>query len=74
MPELSLSSPPLQRQVHWGMLLESCWCLWTGFELAPRGQDPAMATMEDEALSVSANDPRQRREVEAYNMAVRRGS
>ena len=54
---------------HWGVVLESCWCLWTGFDMAPRGQD---AAMEDAALSVGADDPRQRREVEAYNLAVRR--
>ena len=56
---------------HWGVVLESCWCLWTGFEMAPKGQD---LDMEDAALSVSADDARQRREIEAYNnMAVRRG-
>ena len=39
--------------------------------MAPKGQD---LDMEDAALSVSADDARQRREIEAYNnMAVRRG-
>lgn len=53
---------------HWGVYMESCWCVWTGFPMAPRGDDLAM---EDEALSVTADDARQRREVDAYNLAVR---
>ena len=54
---------------HWGVFMESCWCVWTGFPMAPSGRDP---WMEDRALKVSADDPRQRQEVQAYNMRVRR--
>lgn len=32
---------------HWGVFLESCWCVWTTFPMAPRGADPLM---EDEML------------------------
>ena len=54
---------------HWGVFLESCWCVWTAFPMAPRGADPLM---EDEALRVSTKDPRQLREVENYNALVGR--
>ena len=55
---------------HWGVFIESCWCVWTAFEMAPKGHDLAM---EDEALRVFADEPRQRREVERYNSAVNGG-
>ena len=52
---------------HWGVYLESCWCVWTAFPMAPPGAD---LLMEDEALRVSTDDPRQRAEVAHYNRRV----
>eukprot|EP00746_Dinoflagellata_sp_MGD_P061977 gnl/MRDRNA2_/MRDRNA2_26139_c0_seq2.p1 gnl/MRDRNA2_/MRDRNA2_26139_c0~~gnl/MRDRNA2_/MRDRNA2_26139_c0_seq2.p1 ORF type:complete len:246 (-),score=31.11 gnl/MRDRNA2_/MRDRNA2_26139_c0_seq2:19-756(-) len=53
--------------IHWGVFMQSCWCVWAGFPMAPRGVD---ACMEDQALQVTIDDPRQLREVQRYNRAV----
>jgi len=50
--------------VHWGIYLQSCWCVITGFPMAPRGED---ALMEDSALDLSVDDPRQAEEAARYN-------
>lgn len=50
--------------VHWGVYLQSCWCVLSGFPMEAKGVDPHM---EDEALDVTCENPRQRREVEIYN-------
>ena len=55
--------------VHWGIVLQSCWCVLAGFEIAPRGEDPHM---EDAELEVTAADPRQQRQVERYNNLAHR--
>ena len=57
--------------VHWGIVLQSCWCVLAGFEIAPRGLDPHM---EDEALEVTADDARQLRQVESYNSGGRQAA
>ena len=34
----------------WGVYMQSCWCVWTAFEMPPRGRAPEL---EDEALDLS---------------------
>lgn len=50
---------------HGGLFLESCWCVWTGFPMLPRGGRDVH--MEDSALRLGVDDPRQRLEVNEYN-------
>ena len=52
---------------HGGVYMQSCWCVWTGFAMAPRGAD---AAMEDAALELTADDPRQARDAARYNRGV----
>ena len=59
-PSYVLSRHPL----HGGVILQSCWCVLSGFPMANRGYDPFM---EDDALDLSTDDPRQAAEVARYN-------
>ena len=59
-PSYVLSRHP----AHWGLVLQSCWCVLAGFPMQDRGRDPHM---EDDALDVSVDDPRQAAEASAYN-------
>lgn len=51
----------------WGVYMESCWCIWTAFEMPMRGDSP---DLEDEALKVTAADPAQHRAVVRYNAGM----
>ena len=59
--------------LHFGWFMESCWCVLTAFPMKARGVD---VCMEDEGLradragGVGIDDPRQRREADAYNRAA----
>lgn len=62
-PSLQLCRHP----VHWGMYFQSCWTVWTAFPMAPHGEDPFM---EDDQLSLGADDPLQAAEIRRYNARV----
>lgn len=63
-------NPPYVVSRHtasWGVYMESCWTLWTAFEMPPRGVAPEL---EDEALSVTPDDPHQLRAMLRWNAAA----
>jgi len=54
-----IGQPPYHVCRHaptWGVYMESCWCVWTAFDMPCRGESP---DLEDEALHVTAQDPTQ---------------
>lgn len=53
---------------NWGYLLESCWALYTSWELPIRG---TCLQLEDEQLNVDVDD--QAGEVDAYNEVISQG-
>lgn len=55
----------VSRHANWGFVLQSCWAVYTSFEMPPPGADDAL---EDENLPVTVEQ--QWREVLAYNRAV----
>jgi len=59
--------PPYRVHRHaptWGVYMESCWAVWTAFEMPPRGEAPEL---EDEALHVTADDPTQQAAIARCN-------
>ena len=51
----------------WRLYMQSCWCVWTAFDMPARGVD---AVLEDAALAVTAEEPAQRCAIERYNQLV----
>ena len=50
---------------NWGWLMQSCWVLYTSFDMPPKGSDPSL---EDAALDVTVET--QHREAHAYNAGI----
>eukprot|EP00747_Dinoflagellata_sp_TGD_P170539 gnl/TRDRNA2_/TRDRNA2_202358_c0_seq1.p1 gnl/TRDRNA2_/TRDRNA2_202358_c0~~gnl/TRDRNA2_/TRDRNA2_202358_c0_seq1.p1 ORF type:complete len:274 (-),score=44.20 gnl/TRDRNA2_/TRDRNA2_202358_c0_seq1:64-885(-) len=59
---------------NWGVYMQSCWCLWTAFEMPPHGTCPELEDEALAALGVTADDPVQQRAVARYNASVASGS
>jgi len=65
--------PPYRVYRHaptWGIYMESCWCVWTAFEMPPRGDAPEL---EDEALHITADDPTQQAAIARCNSRMTSG-
>jgi len=63
--------PPYKVYRHaptWGIYMESCWQVWTAFDMPPRGECPEL---EDDMLHVLPADPTQLSAVEACSARMR---